>query len=332
MTQLPDVEAFPYKAYSGYLNASDTKHLHYTFIQSQDKPTTDPLVIWFNGGPGCSSLLAFFQEHGPYVIDDGESFIHKNDQPWNLRANVAYFESPAGVGYSVADTPQDLQTNDMIQSQDALSALKHFFLKFPEYLTNDLYIAGESYGGIYVPYLSWQIYQNNLQAKFNTNLTTYNLKGLLVGNGATKWDYDVSPSFPQTVYNFHLITKELYDTFENNDCHYYFNDVRVYNNSQLCIDAWNNITTLTSNLNWYDLYRPVYGSGLLKAEHNLETTYVNGEAKTYKKGMTMGEYTPWLKHTIANKHLKVSGDFLTTYVNRADVRKAMNIPDSVQAW
>jgi hypothetical protein len=73
----------------------------------------------------------------------------------------------------------------------------------------------------------------------------------MVGNGATKWDYDVSPSFPQTVYNFNIIKKDLYDTFMNNDCHYYFNDVKVYNNSQTCIDAWDKISNLTGNLNQY---------------------------------------------------------------------------------
>jgi carboxypeptidase C (cathepsin A) len=34
-------------------------------------------------------------------------------------------------------------------------ALLAWFEKFPERLPNDLYVSGESYGGIYVPYLSW---------------------------------------------------------------------------------------------------------------------------------------------------------------------------------
>lgn len=114
----------------------------------------------------------------------------------------------------------------------------------------------------------------------------------------------------------------------DNDCHYYFNDVKVYNNSKTCVDAWDKINNLTGNLNWYDLYRPVYGGGLLKSENRLGSTNVNGQEKTYKKGMTMGEYTPWLKHTHSSQ-LKVSGDFLTDYINRADVREAMNIPDNV---
>jgi len=67
-------------------------------------PATDPVVIWFNGGPGCSSMLAFMQENGPLCIDDGESYIKTNPYPWSTKANMLWIESPAGVGYSIADT------------------------------------------------------------------------------------------------------------------------------------------------------------------------------------------------------------------------------------
>jgi carboxypeptidase C (cathepsin A) len=68
---------------------------------------------------------------------------------------MLYIESPAGVGYSIANNTADYTQNDMSQSQDALIALYKFYDKFPEYLNNSLYISGESYGGIYVPYLAW---------------------------------------------------------------------------------------------------------------------------------------------------------------------------------
>lgn len=119
------------------------------------------MVIWFNGGPGCSSLLGLFQENGPIVIDDGNSSIYRNPFPWNHRANVLYIESPAGVGFSIARTTEAFSHNDMSQSEDAMAALLDFYKKFPEYLPNPLFVSGESYAGIYVPYLSWQIYQHN---------------------------------------------------------------------------------------------------------------------------------------------------------------------------
>ena len=50
----------------------------------------------------------------------------------------------------------------MLQSQDALTALVNWYESYGEYRNNTLYISGESYGGIYVPYLAWQIYHYNL--------------------------------------------------------------------------------------------------------------------------------------------------------------------------
>ena len=154
MGTLPGADAFDSETYSGYLTVSDTKELHYVFAKSLDSPETDPVVVWFNGGPGCSSMLGFMQENGPRVIDDGEAYIKSNPEAWIQRANVMWLESPAGVGWSVG-VGEDLSTNDMITSQDALVAMQSFYDKFPEFLNNELFLSGESYAGIYVPYLAW---------------------------------------------------------------------------------------------------------------------------------------------------------------------------------
>ena len=58
MGQLPNC-TLSVEAYSGYLNVTATKRLHYVFIGSADK-ASDPVVLWFNGGPGCSSLEGLF--------------------------------------------------------------------------------------------------------------------------------------------------------------------------------------------------------------------------------------------------------------------------------
>ena len=41
---------------SGYLDTENDKHFYFWFFESRDAPKTDPLVLWLNGGPGCSSL------------------------------------------------------------------------------------------------------------------------------------------------------------------------------------------------------------------------------------------------------------------------------------
>ena len=87
--------------YSGYLPINNTqKSLHYIAALSQKNPKKDPVLIWYNGGPGCSSLIGFATEHGPYIIADGEETFHKNEYSWNKEATVIYIESPAGVGFS----------------------------------------------------------------------------------------------------------------------------------------------------------------------------------------------------------------------------------------
>ena len=336
---LPDIDRLNADWYSGYLDASATKHLHYVFVTSLTDPINDPVVLWFNGGPGCSSLLALFQEHGPYVIDDGEYYIKTNPEPWNKRANILYLESPAGVGFSIAELVSDYQHNDMSQSKDAMAALLNWYKYFPEYLRNDLYISGESYGGIYTPYLAWQIHQHNQLIKVKKAKTKLNLKGFLVGNGATNWEVDISRSFPEVMYNFNLIPKSLLDTYNNNDCVNYFNDLKPPTNTSVCGDAWNQINDLWDGLNWYDLFRKVVpDSGLLKqsasAEDRMRTVKVGGENKTYKAGYTFQEYAPWIAKHIPKPLLEQSshpllGDYLADYANRPDVRRALNIPDHV---
>ena len=59
-TALPNI-TWPTDTYSGYLNVSETKMLHYMFFESKSEDAAkDPVLIWFNGGPGCSSLLGAF--------------------------------------------------------------------------------------------------------------------------------------------------------------------------------------------------------------------------------------------------------------------------------
>lgn len=85
--------------YSGYLEF-DTGKFHYVFFDSQRDPDNDPVVLWLNGGPGCSSLLGMVYENGPFVFEEGTSKFMINPYSWNLKANLLYITSPGGVGFS----------------------------------------------------------------------------------------------------------------------------------------------------------------------------------------------------------------------------------------
>jgi len=60
ITSLPGFEGdLPSRQFSGYLSASESKNLHYWFVESENDPANDPVILWLNGGPGCSSLDGF---------------------------------------------------------------------------------------------------------------------------------------------------------------------------------------------------------------------------------------------------------------------------------
>ena len=95
--------------------------------------SSDPVIVWFNGGPGCSSMLGFAQEHGPYVMEDGSSNFVKNDYSWNMEANMIYIEAPAGVGFSICPDTTECQWDDNNSADDNLIAVLNILtMKFPE--------------------------------------------------------------------------------------------------------------------------------------------------------------------------------------------------------
>jgi cathepsin A (carboxypeptidase C) len=88
---LPGLDPKPkFRQYSGYLNATEGRHFFYWFFESQNNPSNDPVVLWLNGGPGCSSLLGLFTENGPFrVLPNGRTVIY-DEYSWNSLANVLY--------------------------------------------------------------------------------------------------------------------------------------------------------------------------------------------------------------------------------------------------
>lgn len=189
-----------------------------------------------------------------------------------------------------------------------------------------------------MPYLSWQIHSNNQMLMVNNpnNIALINFKGFIVGNGATDWDFDVSPSFPDILFNFNIMPRSVLNNYTTNNCSNSFNDVYPPTNTTICQELWDQINNLWNGLNWYDLFRktyPYYDQATNETESRMKTVMVNGEEKTYKSGMTFQEYLRWLKFMPAYMAERpVQGSFLSDYINRPDTRRALNIPDSVQGW
>lgn len=165
------------KQLSGYLDigSEEEKHLFFWFFEARNDPKNAPVVLWLNGGPGCSSLTGLFFELGPSTIGPDLKPI-RNEHAWNKNANVIYLDQPVGTGYSYNEGEEDV-TDTVTAGQDTYAFLELFFQQFPEYLGRDFHIAGESYAGHYIPVFGKEILSHEDRS--------FNLTSLLVGNGLT---------------------------------------------------------------------------------------------------------------------------------------------------
>ncbi|KAK4507588.1 hypothetical protein PRZ48_001323 [Zasmidium cellare] len=218
------------KSYSGYVDIAEDKHLFFWFFEARNQdPATAPLTIWINGGPGDPSMVGLFSENGPCSIDyDGN--LQFNEYSWNNASNMLYLDQPVDTGFSYsipvngytsadgyivtlpdatcpdyapADSCGTLSSANVSltanstpsAAPDFYAALQGFTGAFPEYSSNGIHIATESYGGHYGPYFAAYIQDQNA---LNTPGTAHlDLRGLAVGNG---W-FDPIIQF-QAHYNF----------------------------------------------------------------------------------------------------------------------------------
>lgn len=143
VTSLPGFDGeFCWKHYSGYLQGESHHKLFYWYHEAVEHPDEAPLVLWLNGGPGCSSLGGMFTELGPFVLDQDLN-VTLNPYSFNRAANIIFIEQPVGVGFSHPNIP----ANDSSTAIDTDLALRDFFKKHPELQGRETYVMGESYGG-----------------------------------------------------------------------------------------------------------------------------------------------------------------------------------------
>lgn len=162
------------KQYSGYLDVGNEKHLFFWSFESRNDPKNDPVILWLNGGPGCSSLTGLFFELGPATIDKNLKPV-KNPYSWNNNATVIFLDQPADTGFSY--TNGEGVSDTVTAGKDTYAFLKLFFQQFPEYSEQDFHIAGESYAGHYIP-----VFASEILSHENRN---FNLTSVAIGNGLT---------------------------------------------------------------------------------------------------------------------------------------------------
>ncbi|GAV78812.1 Peptidase_S10 domain-containing protein, partial [Cephalotus follicularis] len=140
VTHLPGQPPVTFAHYSGYikLQPEDNKALFYWFIEAEHDASLKPLVLWLQGGPGCSSIaIGAVREVGPFLIQSNGTQLTLNDFSWNKVANMLFLESPAGIGFSY--TNDNYSIGDESTANNSLAFLLRWFKRFPSFKSSDCY-------------------------------------------------------------------------------------------------------------------------------------------------------------------------------------------------
>ncbi|KAI0766524.1 alpha/beta-hydrolase [Irpex lacteus] len=181
-TTLPEVDFDVGPSWSGLLPissaANETRKLFFWFFPPGPEGTTDDLIFWTNGGPGCSSLEGALQETGPITWSWGQAKATVNEFSWTNLSSVLFVEQPVGTGFSQG-TPNIRNEEDL--AVQLVGFMQQFLEVFSELKGKNLYLTGESYAGMYVPYIANHIYSNPGELDLN-------LKGIWISDPSLGWD------------------------------------------------------------------------------------------------------------------------------------------------
>ncbi|CAN6485555.1 unnamed protein product [Victoria cruziana] len=297
IARLPGQPPANFQQFAGYITVDrkSGRALFYYFVEAETAPASRPLVIWFNGGPGCSSVgVGAFSENGPFR-PSGSALV-RNEYSWNTEANMLYVEMPAGVGFSYSRNLSDYDgMNDERTARDNLAFLRRWFIKFPEYKNRDLFITGESYAGHYIPQLADLLIRANKQQK------EFNLKGIALGNPLLEFYTDFN-SRAEFFWSHGLISDPTYRIFSQS-CTYsrYVSEYYRGNVSSICSRVMSIVGRETSKfVDKYDVTLDVCVSSLQMQSLVLKPTQMTEKIDVCVEDETVN------------------------YLNRKDVQSALN--------
>ena len=271
------------EVYSGYLKTTiQGDELFYIYMPSQNQDPNAPLMLWLNGGPGCSSLFGLLGEIGPVSEDNFVGKYEVNPYSWNKEVNLLAIEQPAGVGFSKASDPKFNWTDDLM-AENLMAGIKDFLNEF-NLKEKDFYVSGESYAGVYIPYLAKYILNDKSEDKIN-------LKGVLIGNGLTDFDVDVERSMVEFGFWHGMISSKTFNLFKKH-CLHKPDELHPEENTNEINDGYfpRNVThrcneireIISNNLRGSDIYG-IYRECPLTEKINKENPLYLNSQNTYRK-------------------------------------------------
>jgi cathepsin A (carboxypeptidase C) len=307
----PDV-----KSYSGYLDIGHDKHLWFAFFESRSRKfaadkSKEPIVMWLNGGPGCSSTTGWLMEGvGPCTIAKNGTAVKSNKFSWTNQASVFFLDQPVNVGYSYSDSGSVNNTPD--SASDVYAFLNMFFAKFQEYADNPFSVAAESYGGRYAPLIASKIFNENKERKEEAQRyglqapKTINLESIMIGNGLT----DPKVQFA-TVYDFACESEQAIFKPDSEECQ------TIKSKAPTCTSLIENCYKYDSRLTclpaglycWSGMF-----SGLQNSGRNLYDVRKKCDRSPEKDGPLCYR----------------DESYVETYLNQPEVKKSFGVPEQVE--
>nr|XP_043633179.1 serine carboxypeptidase-like 34 [Erigeron canadensis] len=309
VTRLPGQPPVTFKQYAGYItvNESHGRALFYWFFEAMDCPQKKPLLLWLNGGPGCSSIgYGNLEELGPFVAVKGKTELRFNNKAWNKAANLLFLESPVGVGFSYSNTSTDLKDlGDTLTAQDSYTFLLNWFKRFPQYKSHEFYISGESYAGHYVPQLSEVIFDKN---KCLPKQDRINFKGFIIGNALVDDEMDQTGMIDYA-WDHAVISDRVYNDVKKN-CN--FSQSKP---TPACDTAMGAYFEVYKIIDMYSLYTP---------------SCVEAKANSTQRAHMLGNISPQIFSMHKEWHKKPTGydpcqpQYTESYMNNPKVQRALH--------
>jgi vitellogenic carboxypeptidase-like protein len=120
-------------------------------------------------------MFSLFVVNGPYVVDKNIK-VSTNNYSWAQEFSMLYVDNPIGSGFSFTHDKNGFSRDQKTIADNLYEALQQFFTLFHDYRKNDFYIAGESYGGKYVPAIGYKLHTMR-------EVSNINFKGCAIGDG-----------------------------------------------------------------------------------------------------------------------------------------------------
>lgn len=181
-----DVELLGYKGKAGMIPVSSTgSSMFYWEIDAKGANIEGdqlPLILWLQGGPGCSSQGGNWFEFGPYYADEQGNPQLRN-VTWAENFHLLFIDNPIGAGYSFAASEDEMVTTETEMATNLYNMLQSLATQYPHWFQKrQFYIFGESYGGHYVPVIAYKILTENGRAWITGN-AKIPLEGIGIGDG-----------------------------------------------------------------------------------------------------------------------------------------------------